>query len=121
MEFECGFLAQHTRPKTRTRDLCTVKINRTRIVFKFGPTFRRPSKKTLRVHRQRQQQLHGKRMLQAGEIRTILEHATQPMKAMVLLGINGGLGASDLADLPHSAIDLENAWLAWMIHRAMRY
>jgi len=102
------------------------EINRARIVFKyaydaalidrplrFGQTFRRPSKKSLRIHRQRQQQQHGKRMFEAKELRTIIEAATQPMRAMILLGINGGLGASELAGLPRSAVEIDSGWIEY--------
>ncbi len=100
------------------------EINRSRIVFKyafdcdliekpikFGQTFRQPSKKALRIHRQKRQQQHGKRMLDSAEIRILIEAATSPMRAMILLGINGGLGAADLAAMPHSVLNLELGWL----------
>jgi integrase len=45
------------------------------------------------------------------ELKQILESADPWLKAMTLLGINGGLGNSDVANLPKSAIDFENGWL----------
>ncbi|HLA84171.1 MAG TPA: tyrosine-type recombinase/integrase [Thermoguttaceae bacterium] len=50
-------------------------------------------------------------MFEAAELRTLIDKATQPLKAMILLGINGGLGASDLARLEASSLDLKAGWL----------
>ena len=50
-------------------------------------------------------------MFEADEVRQMIETAPQPLKAMLLLGINGGLGQSDIANLPKSAVDLENRLL----------
>ena len=99
------------------------EINRTRMVFKFGieqgiigkpilfGTFKRTDKKTLRKHRAKQKALHGARMFTPEELQTILTAAPQPMKSMVLLGINGGLKNMDVATLYFSAMDLDRGWL----------
>jgi integrase len=50
-------------------------------------------------------------MFSAEELRVVLEHATPEVKAMVLLGANGGLGNMDVALLPISALDLDGGWL----------
>ncbi len=91
-------------------------IQRVRSVFKyafdagmisspvrFGPGFRRPSKKTLRIHRARQ----GAKLFTAEEIRRMMDAAGQPLKAMLLLGINCGLGNSDIGNLPKTALNLD--------------
>jgi len=109
---------------TRNANSLGNEINRIRGVFKyafdaalietpirFGPGFARPSKKTLRIERQQKQQEHGKRMLEAADLRAILKAASQPLKAMILLGANCGLGQSDLSNLPKSALNLETGWL----------
>jgi integrase len=75
--------------------------------IKFGKQFKRPSKKTQRLHRAR----NGKRMFEAAELRTILDAAGPQLKAMVLLGINCGFGNNDVAALPFSPLDLERGWL----------
>lgn len=49
----------------------------------------------------------GLRMFEAAEIRTLLENAQQPLKSMILLGINCGFGPKDCAFLPVSKIDLD--------------
>ncbi|MEZ6063900.1 MAG: tyrosine-type recombinase/integrase [Planctomycetaceae bacterium] len=76
---------------------------------RFGQHFKRPSKKALRLDRARKQQQHGLKMFEAAELRTILDAASDPLRAMVYLGVNGGLGASDLAELTDSSIT--HGWL----------
>ena len=85
------------------------EIQRVRSVFKFGydsglidrpvrfgPSFKKPTRKVMRQHRAK----NGLRMFEASELRTIIAAATQPMKSMVLLGINCGFGNGDVANLP---------------------
>lgn len=96
------------------------EINRVRVVFKygydaglldrpmrFGPMFKRPSRKTLLVERHKK----GQRMFEAAEIVTMLNNAGVPLKAMILLGINCGFGNGDIGRLPLSAIDLDGGWI----------
>jgi integrase len=71
--------------------------------IRYGPGFKRPSKKTLRIHRARQ----GVKLFTAEEIRRLLGDAGTPMKAIILLGINCGFGNSDVGNLPLAALDLE--------------
>jgi integrase len=75
--------------------------------LRFGPDFKRPSAKTMRLHRAAQ----GPKLFSAEETRELIETAGVPMKAMVLLAINCGFGNSDCGRLPRSAINLETAWL----------
>ncbi len=75
--------------------------------MRFGPGFKRPSAKTMRLHRAAQ----GKKLFTADEIRAIINAADGRIKAMVLLGINAGFGNADCAKLPLSALDLENGWV----------
>lgn len=95
-------------------------ITRVKILFKwaydaglidrpvrYGPSFKKPSAKTLRRERQKK----GVRMFEAGELRRILAAAGVPLKAMILLGINCGLGNNDVGMLPLAAIDLKRGWL----------
>jgi integrase len=72
--------------------------------IRFGPGFKRPSKKTLRLHRAAQ----GPRLFTADEIKRLLGVASVPMRAMILLGINCGFGNADCGTLPLSAVDLAN-------------
>lgn len=75
--------------------------------MKFGPGFKKPSRKTLRQARH----ANGERMFEAEELRKTLDAASSPMKAMVLLGINCGFGQSDIGSLPINAIDLKSGWV----------
>lgn len=75
----------------------------------FGKEFVRPSKKSLRVQRVKAQRKNGLRMLEASEIMTLLGSASAQMKAMIFLGINGGLGNTDLAGMTKSCI--RGKWL----------
>lgn len=90
-------------------------INRMRVAFKFafdnelidrpiryGTAFKRPSKKTLRIDRANK----GPKLFEADEIRRLLGAAGPQLKAMILLGINCGLGNADCGTLPYSAVDL---------------
>jgi integrase len=71
--------------------------------MRFGPEFKRPSKKVMRLHRTEQ----GLKMFTAEEIRRLLDKAGPSMRAMILLGINCGFGNADCGNLPLSAVDLE--------------
>jgi integrase len=77
------------------------------VPVRFGPGFKRPSKKTIRLNRAEQ----GPRLFSAEELRRILAAANTSMKAMVLLGINCGFGNADCGNLPLSAVNLETGWI----------
>ena len=96
------------------------EINRARVVFNYayknrlvpapilyGEGFRRPSRKVLRLARAEK----GPRMFEAAELKKMINGAGQPMKAMLLLGINAALGNADIARLRFSALDLKAGWL----------
>lgn len=98
------------------------EINRVRVVFSYayksgllerpmiyGEGFRRPSRKTLRQHRAKQ----GVKLFEADELRRILDAAGQPLKAMVLLGVNCGYGNADVGTLPLDALDLAGGWATY--------
>jgi integrase len=74
---------------------------------RFGEEFRRPERRLLRRAKARSGRIH----FHADEIRRILDVAPPVLRAMVLLGINAGLGNTDLGRLPASCIDLERGWL----------
>lgn len=71
--------------------------------IRYGPDFKRPSKKTLRLHRAKQ----GPKLFTAEEVRKLIDVAGAQIKAMLLLGINCGFGNADCGKLPLSALDLE--------------
>jgi site-specific recombinase XerD len=74
---------------------------------RFGEEFRRPERRVLRRAKARSGRLH----FHADEIRRILAAAPPILRAMVLLGINAGLGNTDLGRLPAASVDLERGWL----------
>ena len=76
---------------------------------RFGPGFKKPSARILRQNRQKR----GPRLFESAELRAILNHATGAIRAMILLGINAGMGNTDLALLPISAVNLETGVLDW--------
>ncbi|WP_428304820.1 tyrosine-type recombinase/integrase [Lacipirellula sp.] len=96
------------------------RVQRIRSVFKygyeagllekpalFGPAFKRPAKRIMRLERQEK----GPRMFEARHIRRLLKAAPQPLRAMILLGINCGFGNHDCGSLPLSAVDLMSGWI----------
>ena len=96
------------------------EIQRVRVVFKyaydaglidrpvrFGPGFKRPSRKVLRLERAKK----GPRMFEAADLKNIVEAAANPLKAMILLGVNCGFGNADVANLPTKALDLTLGWV----------
>ena len=75
--------------------------------IRFGPVFKKPAKRLLRVQRQSK----GSRMFEAAELRKILGAADNPLRAMILLGVNCGFGNADCGKLPKSALDLKAGWV----------
>ncbi len=98
------------------------EINRCRIVFKYafdqqkidkpvpyGQSFDKPSSRVLRKARN----ASGPNLFQRDEVLRIIDEADPLMSAMVLLAINGGLGNTDVAELPKTAIDFSTGWLEY--------
>jgi integrase len=73
----------------------------------YGPGFARPSKRTFRLERAKQ----GAKVFTREEIHKLLGGASVPMRAMLLLGINGGFGNADCAGLPIAAVDFDAGWI----------
>ena len=95
-------------------------IQRVRIVFKFGydselvphpvkfgPMFKRPSKKAIRVQRAKS----APKLFTAAEVKALIDRAGVQMKAMILLAINGACGNNDCALLEFRHLDLDRGWL----------
>lgn len=76
---------------------------------RFGPSFRKPSARILRQHRQAQ----GRRLFSPEDIRDLLDIASPELRAMVLLAVNCGFGNRDCAALPISRVDLQSPWLEY--------
>lgn len=75
--------------------------------IRFGKDLKRPDRRLLRRSRAEA----GRKHFQAGEIRTLLDAAPLQLRAMILLGINCGLGNLDVAALPANCIDIEHGWI----------
>ena len=74
---------------------------------RFGSEFKKPDKAVLRRRRAQ----NGVKMLEADELRRLLNAADVQLRAMVLLGVNAGFGNHDCATLPLSALDLGAGWV----------
>ncbi|MGH7172487.1 MAG: tyrosine-type recombinase/integrase [Gemmataceae bacterium] len=70
----------------------------------YGQNFKRPSPKVLRIERARR----GPKLFTAAEIRQLLDAASVPVRAQILLGINCGFGNTDCGTLPQTAVDWSN-------------
>ncbi len=75
---------------------------------KWGKAMRKPSAVEKRKSRQAHEIANGKRLFSSTEVQALIDNATNPMlRAAILLGINGGFGNTDCAQLPKVAIDLQ--------------
>jgi integrase len=88
--------------------------------IRYGSEFKPPSRSVLRRHRAKS----GTKMLEAEELRTLIDgglvvgetgpelaRPSATLRAMILLGINAGLGNTDCAALALSHLDLKSGWL----------
>lgn len=106
-----GHLAARAAPITLCND-----IGRVRSLFKyayeaellahpmrFGPEFVKPPKRVMREAKR----VRGLRLFEPEEVKAMLAHASPQLRAMILLGLNCGMGNTDIAELPKSALDLK--------------
>jgi integrase len=120
------FTALHASLVKKKYNLNTLAnlIQRVRVLFKFaydnglidkpmrfGSVFKRPPKWQLRKLRDDLALKHGERVFEPAELRAIIDSADQPLKAMMLLGINCGFGNHDCGRLPQRALDLDAGWV----------
>ena len=75
--------------------------------LRFGPDFQPPSTKAIKRQLDRQ----PTRVLRRKQLRRLLAKATPKLRAMLLLGINCGLGNTDCARLTRKRINLKTGWL----------
>jgi integrase len=75
--------------------------------IRYGGEFKKPDKAVLRRHRA----ANGTKMLEADELRQLINAAPAPLRAMILLGVNAGFGNHDVATLPLSALDMDAGWV----------
>ncbi|MBE3096316.1 MAG: hypothetical protein IMZ44_04205 [Planctomycetes bacterium] len=68
--------------------------------IRYSKVFERPGATLKRKSRRATELQNGKRLFEPDEVRAMLHKANTPLRAMILLGINGGLGNTDCARLP---------------------
>lgn len=106
--------------KTRGPVALGNQINKVRSVFKyaydaaiidkpirFGPEFVRPPMRAVRLAKRAK----GARLFEREEIQTLLKAADPALKAMIHLGVNCGLGNTDISELSLSMMDLKTGVL----------
>jgi integrase len=81
--------------------------------IKTGPGFKKPTAKIKRRGRNQA----GRRDFSNTDILKMIEAASTQLKAMILLGVNAGLGNHDIALLPKSAINIKTKWLVYPRHK----
>jgi len=81
------------------------EMNLIDIPIKYGKAFEQPSSTLKRKSRRATELANGKRMFEARQVRSLIEKAKRPLRALILLGINGGFGNTDCASLTLSAMD----------------
>src|SRR5262249_23668901 len=69
---------------------------------RYGSEFKPPSRSVLRRHKAQS----GPKMFEAAEVRALLDAARPTMRAMILLGVNCGLGNTDIASLQQHNVNL---------------
>jgi integrase len=74
---------------------------------RYGTEFKKPDKSVLRRHRAKK----PAKMIESEELRKLIAAADPTMKAMILLGLNAGMGNMDCATLPRSALNLTGGWI----------
>ncbi len=79
----------------------------------YGASFHRPATKSVRAARN----AAGPRMMTPADIHKLIGAGDVNIKAAVLLAANGGIGPSDLARLPITALDLDAGWLNYPRHK----
>lgn len=110
-------LAKGVSPKTLEG-----RIRCARLVFGFAHEeelvdraipYKQALKPPTQLELRRQRAQAGRRDFSAEEIRILLDGASPQIRAMILLGINCGLGNKEVALLPTHAIDMERGWLTY--------
>ncbi|MGB2986334.1 MAG: tyrosine-type recombinase/integrase [Phycisphaerae bacterium] len=74
---------------------------------KYGNRLKKSTLKEKRRSRTARDRANGKRLFEPEQIRLLLGHARGQLRAMILLGMNGGFGNTDCAELPIAAVDFQ--------------
>ena len=70
------------------------------VPVRYGPGFCKPSRRVVRLERAKL----GARVIDAVAVRKLVKLADVQLRAMILLGVNCGLGQGDCSELPRSAL-----------------
>lgn len=81
--------------------------------MKFGPDFRRPKKRDVRLHRAKA----GPKVFAREEVLLLLDELGIHWRAMVFLGINCGFGNTDCSELRIADVDLEKGIVTSIRHK----
>ncbi|HKB05860.1 MAG TPA: hypothetical protein VKD90_26935, partial [Gemmataceae bacterium] len=76
---------------------------------KYGSAFSRPPKAKLRLVRH----LKAKRLIPAAELLKLIDGADAQLRCMIYLALNGGMGSTDCAQLPRSALEQRPGWCVY--------
>jgi hypothetical protein len=74
---------------------------------RYGEEFKLPKKSVIRLDRREK----GPRMMEAADLRKMLDAADAQMKAMILLGLNCGFGNTDCANLTRPMLADPPGWI----------
>lgn len=77
--------------------------------LRYGPGFKSPSSRSIK----RQQDTKPPKLFDRKQIRRLLANASPVLRAMILLGINCGLGNTDCARLQKRHLNLKTGWLTY--------
>jgi integrase len=77
----------------------------------YGNKLNPPPKRVKDKYKIAKRRKTGKKLLSAAQIRALIDAADLQLRCWILLGINAGLGPSDLTRLPITAIDFDKSWL----------
>jgi integrase len=77
------------------------------VPLRYGPGFAKPSRRVVRLNRAASKP----KMLTPAECRKLVDTASGPILAMILLGLNCGFGQADCSELPANA--LAGSWLTF--------
>lgn len=74
---------------------------------KYGDQFDKPPKRTMRLEKARK----DLRLIPAADLWKLIDVADVQLRAMILLGINGGFGQKDCADLQRRSLNARPGWI----------
>lgn len=81
--------------------------------MQFGPDFTKPPAKLARKLRREKR----RRLYTARQVRQLVRAAPHPVRAMILLAINGGFGNTDCAQLPRKAVNFKAGIIDYPRHK----